>query len=445
MDKMQALNPNKTVKKVLLIAFYFPPLDLSGSQRPCGLAKYFPHFGWEPTVLTMRHRGTFPMGIKVIATDYTDRIASVKRLTGFSTSTGIHQQMGIALEKNFNYHSWKSKAIKFFKELIAFPDPEAGWYRHAIESASEFMDKEKMDAIISTSYPVTSHMVAKKLQEKFEVPWIADLRDLWTQNHYYDKYAAVRFFERRLEKKTLSSADALVTISQPLADSLKTMHPGKDVRCVTNGFDSEEFRPVKAVLDKKFSITYTGTLYNGRRDPLMLLEAMAELISERIIDRARTEILFYGPREEWLEGEIDKYGMKDIAKVCGLISREQAIRKQKESQLLLLLLWNDKKEIGVYTGKLFEYLGSRRPILAIGGGNNIVKDLLADTGAGYFAYDKMQLKKIIMQCYREYKGGGEVLYHANGKTEEYSYLSIAGKYSKILNGVIENRITMGMD
>ncbi len=425
--------PQEKMKgKVLIIAYCFPPMQVIGSQRPYGLAKYLKHFGWDPTVLTIRHAGNFPRGIRVLPTEYSDRIASIKRLAGFNPAAGVHQQMGIPVTKHFSYPALRSKAIKAFRELVAFPDEEIGWYGHAVETASRLMDEEKIDAIISTSFPVTSHLVAKKLKQKYGVPWIADLRDLWTQNHYYGKFEAVRFLERRLELKTLSCADALVTISQPLADALKGLHAGKDVRCITNGFDPDDFKGAPSNLTEKFSITHTGRLYNGRRDPSMLLEATARLISENRIDSTDMEIAFYGPSEEWLTADINKYGLKDIVKVRGSVPRQEAIWKQKESQLLLLLLWNDERERGVYTGKLFEYLGARRPILAIGGANSIVKDLLADTGSGRLAEDSRQLETILMQYYREFKSSGEVAYHANDRLEYYSYNSIARQYSRIL-------------
>ncbi len=432
---MIALNPVKKAKKVLIMAFYFPPAQISGSQRSGGLAKYLHHFGWEPIVLTIKRPGASPQGVNVIATDYSDRIARIKKLFGFSPGAGVHQQIGIQLTKNFSYHSWKSRAIKIFRELIAYPDQEAGWYGYAIESASRLLSKARVDAIVSTSYPVTAHLIARKLKQEYGVPWIADLRDLWTQNHYYSKYAAIRFWERHLEMKTLSYADALVTVSRPLADTLESLHRGKDVQCITNGFDPDDFRKVTSVLSKKFSITYTGTLYDGKRDPAMLLETIARLIEKNKIDRSVIEVVFYGPNEGWLTGDVNKYHLRDVVKVAGPVPREEAIRRQKESQMLLLLLWNDEREKGVYTGKLFEYLGSMRPIIAIGRSNSIVKDLLEDTGAGCFVSDKMQLEMVLMRHYREFISKGEVSYNANDRIGDYSYFAIAGEYSKLLNKV----------
>jgi len=422
-------------KKVLIVAYAFPPMAFIGSQRPHGLAKYLNQFGWEPIILTIKSPGAAAEDFKVIGTDYTDRLALMKKTLRLDTGKGIHQQLGITITRNFNYPTWKSKTIKFLKELAVFPDEEIGWYRHAVKAAFELLDKEEIHAVISTSFPVTSHLIARRIKQKYGVPWVADLRDLWTQNHYYGKFKVISFFERRLELKTLSQADVLVTISNPLAETLKSLHLDKDIRCITNGYDPEDFDKKTANLTEKFTITYTGRLYNGKRDPSVLLKAIAGLIKENRIRKDLIEIRFFGGHEDWLINDIKEHGLQDIVKINGFVSREEAIEKQKESQLLLLLLWDDKEEKGVYTGKLFEYLGAKRPIVAIGGANSIVRDLLENTNAGHFAENQEQSEAVIMHYYYEFIKQGAVEYRANEKISEYAYNEIAEKYSRLLNEV----------
>ncbi len=425
-------------KKVMIIAYHFPPLQAIGSQRPYGLAKYLPRFGWEPIILTIKRSGNSPFGIKVIATDYTDRIASIKKAIGFNSTKGVHEQLGIPETKNFDYSTWRSGTIKFWREIVAFPDRQKGWYKYAVKAASDFMDKEKVNAVISTSFPVTAHLIARTLKLKYGVPWVADFRDLWTQNHYHSEFNAVRLLQRRLELKTISDADMLVTVSEPLADNLKELHGSKDVFCVTNGFDSEDSPTASTKLTAKFTITYTGQLYNGKRDPSMLLETVAKLIKEGQIDGDLIEVRFFGLQEAWLTNEIRRHGLERVATVYGLISREEALKKQRESQLLLLLLWNNKNEKGVYTGKIFEYLGSKRPIVAIGGSESVVKDLLDKTHAGRYAGNNDELETIIMQYYSEFVEFGETKYAANGNVGDYMYDSIAKRYSDLLNNLCCN-------
>jgi len=427
------------MKKVLIISYFFPPRPTIGSQRAYKLAKYFPEFGWEPIVLTAKLQGNPPQNVRIIETEYKDIIKEMKSKLGFNKEIGIHEQMGIPVKsKNFNHPTLRSKIIKLFKEIIAFPDENKGWYEFAVKTASEFLFNEKVDVMISTSSPVTSHLIAKKLKQKYKIPWIADLRDLWTQNHFYNKFALIKNIEKRLELKTLSRADILVTVTNRFAESLKSLHKDKKVFCITNGYDTDDFQKIPTKLTNNFTITYTGELYNGKRAPYLLFEAVAQLLSENKINRDLIEIRFLGHEEDWLIDMVKKYKLEGIVNYYGFISRKEALEKQKESQLLLLLLDRNNKEEDVYPAKVFEYFGARRPIIAIGGDRGIIKDLLEITNAGKFASSTNILKNALLQYYQEFIESGAVKCDCNSNINNYSYYSIAKKYSEKLNELILN-------
>ncbi len=424
------------MKKVLIIAYSFPPRKNIGAQRPYGLAKYFPEYGWEPIVLTAKVAGKRPEGIRVIETDYKDVLGSIKSKFGFNEEEGLHQQLGIPVSKNFDYNSLKSKTIKLLKEVIAFPDSNKGLYKFALKSASELLNREKINVILSTSYPVTSHLVATKLKQKSKIPSIADFRDLWTQNHYYNKFSLIRYLERQLELRTLNDADFLVAVSNPFKEMLKSIHKEKIIFCVTNGYGEDDFAKLPSQLTNKLTITYTGQLYNGKRDPELLFRAVAQLINENRIDRNLIEIRFFGSNDEWVVDEVKEYGLNGVVNLYGFITREETLEKQKESQLLLLLLWNNKNEKAIYTGKAFEYLAARRPIIAIGGAEGVVKELLEETNSGKSINNITEMKKYLSECYQEFIKQGEVKYSGNKNIEKYSHRNIARKYSDILNNVV---------
>ncbi len=424
------------MKKVLIISFYFPPLPDIGSQRPYRLVKYLPKYGWEPTVLTIKRPGKIPEGFRIIETDYKDVTGIIKSKFGFNPEKGLHEQLGISVSKNFKYLSWKSKLIKLTKEVISFPDGHRGWYKFALKSAYEFLSKENVDVIISTSSPVTSHLIARKLKQKYKIPWVADLRDLWTQNHFYNKFDLIRYFERRLELKTLSNADALVTVTKPFADTLKNLHKERKVFCITNGYDPDDFPNIPSKLTNKFTITYTGQLYGGKRDPSLLFKVVARLIQENKINSDLVEIRFYGPKEDWLIGDIKKYNLEKVVSHYGFLPREVALKKQTESQLLLLLLDKNNKEEDVYPAKIFEYLGVKRPIIAIGGRGGITKNFLKKTNAGNYVYNADNLRNVLWEYYDEFIKFGGVRYHGNGNIENYNYEPITKNYSDVLNRII---------
>ena len=421
------------LKKVLIIAYLFPPRPGIGAQRPFKLAKYLPMYGWEPVILTPKLHGNPPEGYRVIETDYRDNVSYLKSKIGFKSDKGVHQQLGITVSKNYDHSSFKSKLLKIGKEIACFPDEQIGWFKYALKKAEGLLLRENIDVILSTSYPVTSHLIARKLKHKFNIPWIADFRDPWTQNPYVDKFDVIKFFERRLELKTISDADLLVTVTRPWIDLLKALHKGKEVYCITNGFDDDDFLDNTTDLTDKFTITYTGMLYNGKRDPSMLFDVVSQLINENKIRKDLIDIRFYGPVEGWLQNIIDKYNLKGAVHLNGSISRDEAIEKQRESQLLLLLLWNDKKEEGFCPGKIYEYFGSKRPIVAIGGSRSIVKDMIKQSKAGQYADNPKLLKNIVYDYYQEFINNGEVKYNLDHNTHNYSYKVISKKYADHFN------------
>ena len=192
--------------------------------------------------------------------------------------------------------------------------------------------------------------------------------------------------------------------------------------------------PVK--LTSKFTITHTGQLYDGKRDPSLLFKIISQLLNEHKLNKDLIEIRFYGPLEEWLIEMIKKHDLQNVVSYYDFLPREEALQKQKESHNLLLLLDSNNKEEGVYPAKIFEYFGAKRPIIAIGGQGGIVKELLEETNAGKFAINADHLRDIILESYQEYIQYGEVRYSGNANIDNYKYISIAQKYSELLNELV---------
>ena len=424
------------MKKVLIVSYHFPPIQTIGAQRPYRLAKYFPKYGWMPIVLTIKHPGKPPEGIRIIETEYTDIFDKIKLRTGFKPDKPIHEQLGIKITKNYKYSTLKSKTIKFAREIISFPDEKKGWYQFAIKSANELLNTERIDAIISTSYPVISHLIARKLKQKYNIPWAADLRDLWWQNPYHNRSFIIKYLDQRLELKTLSDADCLVTVTKPWIDTFKILHKNKKIFCITNGFDSEDFSSLPLELNTKFTLTYTGTLFNGKRDPSLLFKVVEQLIAENKINSDLIEIRFFAPQEDWFIDDIRKYKLEGIVNTYGFIPRDDVLARQKESQILLLLLWDSKSEEGFCPGKVYEYLGAKRPIIAIGGYKHVVKGILKLTAAGKYAWNFDTLRNVLLEYYQEFIESGKIECHSNKNVNNFTYNLITKKYSDVLNSLV---------
>ncbi len=426
------------MKKVLIVTYHFPPRSTVGSLRPAGLAKYLPKFGWEAVILTARLPGRPAPEFKVIETHYDDSFGFGKRFLGIDSEQNLMTQIA-QLKKKLHIRSERS-ALDFllvaWGEITAYPDPQKGWRAFAVGAGNDFLQQESVKAMISTSSPVTSHIVAKELREKHNVPWVADLRDLWTQNHYYPYSPLRRAIERRLEINTLRKANALVTASEHACSKLGTLHEGKSIHVITNGFDPDEINSPCADLTDKFTITYTGNLYPGKQSPEPLFAALRDLIAQGIMDAKDVEVRFYGAEAGWVDKQAKRHGLRGIVKQFGIVPREVALNKQRESQLLLLIKWNDPRERGAYSAKVFEYLAARRPVLAVGGYDDVVSKLLDETKAGICGPTAEEVKSTLIEVYREYQAVGKVGYKgAEDKIDRYSQREMAQKFALVLDEV----------
>lgn len=413
------------MKKILIIAYFWP--YRGGSDNVLGLAKYLPEFEWQPIILTA------PLHEKP---DPWFRVVETYRYN----SRG---NIGMRVEKRFDLTSKKSyKHIKpflsflykFYQEIVDYPDSERCWKPFAVNASCELFQNEDIDAMISI-WPVTSHFIAKSLKARYKIPWVADFPDLWSQNHNYSYGPIRKLVDRRLELKTLLPADVLVTVSQPWAEKLKALHKRKTVYVITHGFDpvTVNIPPVK--LTSKFTITYTGTIYTGKQDPSKVLVALQDLISNGTMNPNEVELRFYGHEIKWLARKIEEYGLSAIAKHYGIVPREITLKKQKESQLLLLLNWEEEEGKGCYPLKTFEYLAARRPILATGGlGDDVIKELLDETKAGTYAKEVEDIKSILKELYLEYKRNGKITYNGDmKKINKYSCREMARKFAEVLD------------
>lgn len=355
---------------------------------------------------------------------------------------GLHEQFNLQLSSTPRSDFLHTRIIRKVKSVLTFPDPAKGWVPFAKQALNEFAKRERVDAVISTSPPISSHLIAYEAKKLFpRCVWVADFRDLWTQNLAARQDPLLGFLERRLEQKTMSAADALVTVSRTWADRLRSRYPQKSVYYIANGFDPDDFMQSDAAVTNRFSITYTGQLYQGKRDPSMLFEVLQTLISEGILSRRDIVVHFYGPREPWLPPLIAHYGLTDISQIHGSVARDEALRIQSGSQVLLLLAWSDPKETGQHTGKVFEYMGARRPILAVGGVPGVLTELLDETQTGIHATSKSQLRDFLVAAYRDFKRDGRVAYTGDKQAiGRYTHKEMASKFAGVLDSLSEKGV-----
>jgi glycosyltransferase involved in cell wall biosynthesis len=408
----------RSKKKVLAISFYFPPANSIASIRLGKFVKYLPQFGWEPVVLTVDAVRGYSQDLPVETKE-----ASIFRTPYFAlgpaVSYGLTGGRRTVHEGAPGSSAWRRALyglLRLMAPVYTLPlvrtltlEP-VGWYRHALRKGLEIMRKERIDVIFSSYGPSVSHFVAARLHRQTGIPWVAEFRDLWSLNYNLRKVQPFYSFEKKLEKKVMKGSDLLVTVSRPAAEQLEMLHP-KKVAIIPNGFDEEDYAEDVA-LTPKFTITYTGNIYPGKQDATSLLEAIARLKEEGELSADNVEARFFGGGTlAGLLPAIKSRRLEKIVKICGLVPLKESIRKQKESTVLLFLGWTDPGGKGFYSGKIFEYLGARRPILAVGRKGDVVDELLRETGAGVVTDDVNEIKALLREWMEEFKQSGNIVSH----------------------------------
>ena len=432
-------------EKVLVVSFHFPPTNSIASVRLGKFVKYLPQFGWEPIVLTANEVKGYSQDLPVEIDE-----ASIFRTPYFALGSTISYELTGGQKTIYQVpprsSTWRKalyKLIRLMRPVYTLPmirtlslEP-IGWHRHALKKGLEILSKEKFDIIFSSYGPSMSHFIASKLHKQTGVPWVAEFRDLWSLNHYLRKIQPFHFLEKELEKRVMKGSCLLVTVSEPAAKQLQTLH-SKKVVTIPNGFDKEDYLD-NVPLTTKFTITYTGNIYPGKQDPSPLFRAIAQMKEEGELSSDNFEVRFFGAGTlTSLLPAIKHYHLEGIVKIYGLVPFKESILRQKESTVLLFLGWNDPREKGVYTAKIFEYLGARRPILAIGLKGDVVDELLKETGAGVMVSEADEIKTLLSQWMKEFKQLGEVLSHFkpdSAAVYRYTRKKEAAKLAQLLEEV----------
>ena len=352
-----------------------------GCVRTGKTAAYLSRFGHDVRVVTAREQGLphrslcveLPVG-SVSATKWIGPRWVLDRLLGADTSP---------TRRNGEV---KTKLIRFLRGIAYVPDPQVGWIPFAYKSGARLIRESRPDVIIASSGPPSSLIVASLLSKRFGIPWIGDLRDLWTENQNSPFPAWRKPLDSLIERRVLSSASGLVTVSQPLADRLAGFGPPVEV--VLNGYDDAEYTdaPPPRAPSPVLRIVYTGTIY-PQQSAAPLFEAVDKLGTLR--DHVR--IVFFGSPKSVVGDLAGVNGNGELLEVHPMVPRTVALQEQARADVLLHLVWNDPEQVGVYGAKIFEYLRARRPILAVGNGQNVTAKLVAERCAGLASTDSDQI------------------------------------------------------
>ena len=414
--------------KVLIITYYWPPAGGSGVQRWLKFVKYLQEFGIEPVVYTV-DKGNYVKEDASLLNEVPQNIEILKQPIWEPTAL-LFWKKNKELKNEISNVS-KGGLLSFIRGNFFIPDPKKFWIKPSVNYLQKYLDKNNIDVVISTGPPHSMHLIAQKLKHQNNIKWLADFRDPWS-DLYYNKDFKQRSFaknkNRKLEESVLKNADCILTVSSTLQQEFYKI--AKRVAVITNGFDDEFLDSKKVILDTNFSISYIGLLPK-QSNPSLLFKVLKRLCQENSAFKNDLQINFIGDISEEVKAEIEANSLAKNTNFIGYVSHQEAIVYQKKSQVLLLLIPDVKNNKGILTGKLFEYLTAKRPILAIGPEEGELSTILTETNAGvvinFDAEAKLEFQ--IRELYQKFREGKLIVnatniqkYHRKELTKNLAFL-----------------------
>lgn len=427
-------------RRVLIITYYWPPSGGAGVQRWVKFTKYLRDFGWEPIIYTPKNpefpstdhsfEKDIPANVEIIRTKIWEPYDIYRLLTGKK-----NEKIAAGFISENKKQGLKDKLSIWIRGNFLIPDPRKFWIRPSVKFLNQYLNQHPVDAIITTGPPHSMHMIGLGLKQKNKnLKWIADFRDPWTNIDFYKDLNLTYFADKihhKYERKVVQSADAVLVVSKGMEQEFKELNP-RNLHVIPNGYDTADTDNMEYTLDLRFTISHIGTL-NAARNPKTLWKALSALIQEDAQFKKDLQIQLVGKVDFSVMEDIQQLGLTDNLLKIDYIPHQEAIAKQKSSQLLLLLINNSGNAAGILTGKFFEYLAAKRPILGFGPSDGDAAEVLNTTGAGVMVdFDDVEKAKAkILAYYAQYKNN--TLTINSTSIEQYSRKSLTGELVEVLN------------
>ncbi|MEN9322981.1 MAG: hypothetical protein RL699_761 [Bacteroidota bacterium] len=396
------------MKKVLIVTYYFPPAGGPGVQRWLKFVKYLPDFQFDPIVYVPQNP-TYPIVDKGLLAEVSDQLTILKQpiwepygLASLLSKKKINNISAGIIPSN-KKQTFLEKTALFVRGNLFIPDARVFWVKPSVAYLREYCVSNQIDTIITTGPPHSLHLIGLDLQQQMGLKWVADFRDPWTTIGYHKALKLLPWAKRkhkRLEKQVLQAADAIIVTSATTKTEFEAL-TSRPIEVITNGYDIATEPSLQ--LDAKFSLAHIGSLLSAR-NPIVLWEALAELLQELPDLAQHLQLNFIGTTSQEVKDALAHYGLAKYMQDFGYVSHQEAVRFQKESQVLLLIEIDSPDTKLILPGKLFEYMVSGRPILAMGPAGSDFASIITETQTGtFFTYNqKAAVKAYIHNCYSDY-------------------------------------------
>lgn len=389
--------------KVLVIAYYFPPMGLSGVQRTLKFIKYMKDYNWEPTVLTAGDIGYYAHDYSLLK-EIEDLNIRILRTQGNEPNAILKKYGTIKLPKEKI-----RKLLNRISQTFFIPDNKISWSKKAVKYASELLNKEKFDVIYVTCPPFSAFNAANTLKKKFDIPVLVDYRDLWFGS-YFAFYLTPfhKFLNKKQEYKALKEVDRIIVTNRKIKEKLLKFYKFltfEDVVIISHGFDTKDFENVKPLQksNDRMILTYSG-IFMEYNTPKYLFKAFKQITIERPDIASKIELHFIGFLRKENHKLIRKLNIQEFVKDFGYMNHSEAVQKIISSDVLWFMVGRKRNIDAILPGKVYEYIGSRKPILGCIP-EGAAKMSLEEYGASFIVKpdDIEQIKNTIYKIYELYK------------------------------------------
>ena len=426
----------KTRKTALLITYYWPPAGGAGVHRwlrfshffkdaNCKLHVYCPKDAAWPT-LDEGLLNDVPKDVTVIRNSIFEPHKYLGKKNNPNVGAGLTQT---------GKQSFKQKLIIWVRGNLFIPDSRKFWIKPSTRFLSKYLkNNPEIDTIISTGPPHSTHLIANNLKAKFpKLKWIADFRDPWTDIDFYADLLPGKWADnkhRKLEKAVLINADEVVTVSQACAEGLEQIGQRK-VHVITNGYNFPEFDSSQVVLDSTFTIAHFGSMPYAR-NPKVLWQALHLIKLEQPTLFKKIKVKLIGPVDYKVFESARELDVEECIEHIPSVTHKQSIEAQRTTPMLLLVANNTGNVKGIVTGKVFEYLGAKRPIVAIGELDSDLEKIILTTNSGSFIdYAQVdRMKEVILQNHEAFCNN--TLYIKPTNLEAYSSKNLAHQFIELM-------------
>lgn len=388
-------------KKLLIITYYWPPAGGPGVQRWLKFVKYLPDFDIQPIVY-IPENPTYPIIDNQLVEEVSDKAIILKnkifepyQLAGFFSKNKT-KKISSGIIPNKKKQSILERFLLWIRGNVFIPDARFLWIKPSVKYLKKYIQENDIDTIVTSGPPHSLHLIGLKLKEDLNVKWFADFRDPWTTIGYHKELKLSSYaskIHKELESKVLNSADTIIVTSKTTKTEFEAL-TSKPIEVITNGYDVEKVD--KKPLDSKFSLAHIGS-FLSERNPEILWQSLSELVTEIPSFKNDLELKLIGAVSQEVLKTISKYDLDSYLNNLGYVSHKEAVSHQRTSQILLLIEINSDNTKSILPGKLFEYMVSERPIIAIGPKDSDFAEIIKSTNTGvFFTYDEKEVLKTLI-------------------------------------------------